>query len=56
MAETQKVRDENLRLEALRITNALFGGKGAQANRFLAFAGEVFEFIKGGPEAADEEE
>jgi len=54
MAVTKAERDEALRLEALKISIALFGGKGAQTGRFLGFAAEVFEFIKTPPEVEEE--
>ena len=56
MAVSQKERAEALRLEALKIAIALYGGKGAQTGKFLGFAAEVFEFIKGGPEPVVAEE
>lgn len=49
MAETQKVREEELRLEALKIATALCSGTlmTMQGEKFLFFAKQVYEFIKG---------
>jgi len=47
MAVTKAERNEALRLEALKIAIALYGGyKGGNSNKFLVFAEEVFEFIQ----------
>ena len=56
MAETQKAREENLRLEALKVANTLYGGRGVQRGKFLEFAAEVYEFIKGESEELTEVE
>jgi len=58
MAETQKVREEELRLEALKIATALCSGTlmTMQGEKFLFFAKQVYEFIKGEPESVEVEE
>ena len=48
---TKAERNEALRLESLKIAIALYGGKSGVTGKFLGFAAEVYEFIKG-----DEEE
>jgi len=55
MAETQKVREEELRLESLKVATELYGGIRIQEDKFLFFAKQVYEFIKGEPEETKDE-
>ena len=52
---SKEERNEALRLEALKISIALYGGKGAISSKFLSFAAEVYEFIKKDSAPAEEE-
>ena len=47
VGETDRVREEYLRLEALKVANSVYGGKSIQPTRLLQFAAEIYEFIKG---------
>ena len=50
MAEDKITTDEALRLEALKVANTLFSdARQVNEQKFLDFAQQVFDFIKGPP-------